>query len=159
MLQVERREVCHQSLTKLFLPTRVCVCETQTLRGPAWRIKALFSRVAGHQQELDMQRLLAGLEIGGPYYHCLPYWRALHGGKECPLAPLHSRHIHPPPSHLLTHIPHILSLLACPSSSLTLISYFTPQKKRSICASAVKWAQWKPVDKHKKGVRGFGTSK
>lgn len=49
-----------------------------------------------------------------------------------PSGPLHSCHIHPQSSHLLKHIPHILSLLACPSSShsvcisirLKMISYF-----------------------------------
>lgn len=38
---------------------------------------------------------------------------------------------------------------------------FTPQKKGlyvPLCA-AVKWAQWKPVDKHKKGASVFGTLK
>lgn len=57
------------------------------MRVTAWRIKALFSGVAGNQQELDMQKLLARLEIWGPYYHCLSYWRDLHGGMEYPLAP------------------------------------------------------------------------
>lgn len=91
------------------------------MRVRAWRIKALFSRVAGNQQELDMQRLLAGLEIWGPYYHCLSCGRDLHGGKEYPLAPYTPWHIRPQPSHLLlTHIPHILSILACPCSSLGL---------------------------------------
>lgn len=46
------------------------------------RIKALFSKVAGNQQESDRD---CWLEIGGPYYHCLPCWRALCRGKECPL--------------------------------------------------------------------------
>lgn len=73
----------------------------------AWRIKALFSRVAGHQQELDV----AGLEIWAPYYHCLHYWRDLHGGKECPLAPLHSQHISVQPlTPPRTHSSHTLTI-------------------------------------------------
>lgn len=96
----------------------------------AWRIKALFRGVAGNQQELDMQSLLAGLEIWGPYYHCLPYWRVLHRGKECPLAPytpIHSPHTS---SHTFLTYPHYWPVhLPLTLPPFQLISHFTSQTK------------------------------
>lgn len=109
-----------------------------------------------------MQRLLAGLEIWGLYYHCLSYWRDLHGGKEYPLAPytpdtsIHSPHTSSSHTFLTqsrcwpVHIAHSSSV----SIRLWLISHFTSQTKglNCLCFGA---EQWKCLDKHKRGVNMF----
>lgn len=51
-----------------------------------------------------------GWRSGGPCYYCLPHWRDPHRGKECT-----------PDTAVLSHISRILSLLACPSSSHSLL--------------------------------------
>ena len=117
--------------------------EKDRIRGArvrAWRIKALFSRVAGNQQELDMSRLLTGLEIGGSILSLSAPLEGTPRGERMPSGLLQSRHIHPQPSHLLLHIPHIPSLLACPSSShsayfslrLIMISHFASRERSNM---------------------------
>lgn len=102
--------------------------------------------------------VLAGLEIWGPYYHCLLYWRGLRGGKECPLAPptlpTHpSTALTPPHTHsshiLIIGLSIFLSLLASVSIQLQLISHFTSQRKGLHATSAAV----QRVDKHKKGAK------
>lgn len=61
----------------------------------AWRMKALFSGV-GNQQELDMQRLLAGSRSGSITVYPTG---EISAGERVPSGPLHSRHIYPHPSH------------------------------------------------------------
>ena len=98
---------------------------------------------------------------------CRPGWRSgVHtitvcstggvsaGGKSALWPPLHSQHIRPQPSHLLTHIPHIFPLLACPSSSRLCFNSTSADislhlsKKRSTCdlccctASLVETCWW-----------------
>lgn len=111
--------------------------DTERMRVTAWRIKALFSRVAGNQQELDTQRLLARLGIWGPYYHCLSYWRDLHGGMEYPPAPytpdtsVHSPHTHS--SHTLNIGLSMLLILPLFQSTFGWNVSLPPEQKLSTC--------------------------
>lgn len=84
-----------------------------------------------------MQGLQAGLEIWGPYYHCLLYWRGLRRGKECPLAPpalpTHPSTALTPPHTHSSHIPTIgLSIFLSPLFQFNFSRYLTSPLKEKV---------------------------
>lgn len=95
------------------------------MRARAWRIDALFSRVAVNQQELDVQRLLARLGIWGPLSILLERspWgeRVLH----CP----HTSSSHAFLAYSICWPVHVPSFCLCFSPTLTDISLHIADKR------------------------------